>query len=329
MLVLETLCGRWLRAGEHVRNAPTLMTAKTPRAQAAPPQPAYRFGERLRVRGLTNTASGMPTAALADEILLEGEGQVRALLSCNGNPAVAWPNQHKTARALCSLELMVQIDPWMSQTARLADYVLAPKMSLEMAGMSQMTDVQATWFTGYGPSDSFAQYTDAIATPPEESDLIEEWEVFYGLARRMDLPLSINAQIGLPITPIEVDMRSKPSTPELLQMLSRGSRVPLEEVRKHPHGEFFPTPAIVVQPKDPDWPHKLDVGNADMMEDLERPRSRPHTRTTSRRAAQRCSDWCVGGCRISSIPRAEARRRDGEQHPTLRSCIPTTSPNSA
>jgi len=42
----------------------------------------------------------MPTAALPDEILLPGEGQVRALISCAGNPAAAFPDQRKTVAAL-------------------------------------------------------------------------------------------------------------------------------------------------------------------------------------------------------------------------------------
>jgi anaerobic selenocysteine-containing dehydrogenase len=32
----------------------------------------------------------MPTAALADEILTPGDGQVRALIVVGGNPVLAW-----------------------------------------------------------------------------------------------------------------------------------------------------------------------------------------------------------------------------------------------
>jgi anaerobic selenocysteine-containing dehydrogenase len=49
-----------------------------------------------------------------------------------------------------------------------------------------------------------------------------------------------------------------------------GSRVPLEEVKRHPHGAEFPAdPPIVVGPKEDGWPGRLDVGNADMVADLE------------------------------------------------------------
>src|SRR5206468_226563 len=65
VLVLETLCGHWLRAGERARAAPTLMPPPVYKAQAEPPA-AWSLGDPLRVRSLTNTRAGMPTAALAD-----------------------------------------------------------------------------------------------------------------------------------------------------------------------------------------------------------------------------------------------------------------------
>ena len=99
-LCLTTICGRWQRAGGRVTRPNTLMPAYTAKAQAHPPYEGWGFGEHLRVRGLTDTAAGMPTAALADEILLEGDGQVKALICVGGNPMAAWPDQRKTHRAL-------------------------------------------------------------------------------------------------------------------------------------------------------------------------------------------------------------------------------------
>ena len=57
-----------------------------------------------------------------------------------GNPAIAFPDQHKTVAALKRLELLVQIDPWMSETSRLARYVIAPRMPLESASVTSMLD---------------------------------------------------------------------------------------------------------------------------------------------------------------------------------------------
>ena len=41
--------------------------------------------------------------------------------------------------------------------------------------------------TGY--PEPYAQYAPAVVEPPAGSDVIEEWELFYGLAQRMGLQL--------------------------------------------------------------------------------------------------------------------------------------------
>jgi anaerobic selenocysteine-containing dehydrogenase len=85
---------------------------------------------------LTDTAAGLPTAALADEILTPGEGQVRALFVIGGNPMVSWPNHAKTRRALESLELLVVVDPMRSATAELADYIIGPRLGFESPALT-------------------------------------------------------------------------------------------------------------------------------------------------------------------------------------------------
>lgn len=260
VLVLDTLCGHWPRAGRRVRNPGTLMPRRPAKAQARSPWQAYGFGEQLRVRGLTDTVAGLPTTALPEEILQPGEGQVRALLSMNGNPAVAFPDQLLTHRALETLELLVQIDPWMSATARLADYVIAPLMPLEVAGTSYFTDAHLLIGNGYGPVDAYAQVTASVAAAPAGSDLIEEWELYYGLAQRLGLALDLAGH--------RLDMATKPMTDTLLAMLHSGGRVSLDEVRQHPHGALFPDENIVVEPADLGWAGRFDIGNIDMMRDI-------------------------------------------------------------
>ena len=76
---IQTLCGRWMRAGEPVPNPFVLLPQKVAKAQADARTPAFGFGEQLRVRNLGDNAGGLPTAALADEILVEGEGGPRAV----------------------------------------------------------------------------------------------------------------------------------------------------------------------------------------------------------------------------------------------------------
>jgi len=72
-LCLNTICGRWSRAGEKVGRPNVMLPAYTARAQPHAPYQAWGYGEKMRVRGLTNATCGMPTAALADEILLKAK----------------------------------------------------------------------------------------------------------------------------------------------------------------------------------------------------------------------------------------------------------------
>lgn len=164
LLALKTVCGHWKRAGERITNPGVFLPRATAKAQPAEPTRAWGFGEKMRVRGLANTAAGLPTAALADEILLPGEGQVRALISVGGNPIAAWPDQLKTWEAMKALELNVMLDIKMSATSKLAHYVIAPKLSLEVPGFTFPTESLTPYAMGY-PAP-YGQYSPAIAEPP-------------------------------------------------------------------------------------------------------------------------------------------------------------------
>jgi len=271
-LVLETLCGHWMREGELVRRAPTLLPCPVYRAQAHDPTPAYGLGEHMRVGGLSQTAAGMPTGALPDEIHTPGEGRVRALFSVGGNPVIAWPDQLRTLRALESLDLFVQFDPWMSASARVADYVIAPTMFYETPSVTLLTDFLITMPTYYGPAQAHAQHTEAIVDLPPGSDVIAEWEFIYGIAQRMGLSLLIRPMSLAPGSSTglgyAVDMADPPPAHELIQMLAAHGRVPLDEVRQHPSGASLMDPNLVVQPREAGWQGRFELANRDMLRDL-------------------------------------------------------------
>lgn len=274
VLNLNTLCGRWQRAGDKVFEPPTLGQPTYAKAQALPPYPeyAYGFGEKIRVRNLRNTASGLPTAALADEILLDGEGRVRCLISHGGNPVAAWPDQLKTEAAMKTLDMLVQIDVTMSATAKMADYVIAVKHPLECAGTTLAQEYLSGYAVGFGATDAYAQYTPPIVEPPDSSDLIEDWEFFYGLAQRMGLaltlkPISFNGVVR--VKGHQLDMENKPESEALLDMITHGSRIPLDTVRENPGGNLYPDPPVFVEPKEAEWQGRLELANQQMMQDLQ------------------------------------------------------------
>jgi anaerobic selenocysteine-containing dehydrogenase len=267
LLNLEAVCGHYLRAGEVVRNPGTLLpTHCAPKAQASPPRSPYPNDRPpFRVRGLSETVAGPPTAALPDEILLDGPSQIRALISLSGNPAAAIPGKRKVIEALRSLDLLVQIDPWMSETAQLAHYVIAPTVWLEAAGATVVQDYITKMAPGYGYADSYAQYSPAVASRPRGAELIEEWQFFYRLARHLGVQLSLQGRM-LGSTSIEpIDMTREPDPDDLLGLISSSGRVTFDGVRRHDSGAFHPQPTVIVAGQDPDWSGKLELADPAMI----------------------------------------------------------------
>lgn len=88
-----------------------------------------RWGSR--VRGLGEIFGELPVACLAEEIETPGEGQVRALITLAGNPVVSTPNAGRLDPALASLDFMVSLDLYVTETSRHADVILPAPSPLE------------------------------------------------------------------------------------------------------------------------------------------------------------------------------------------------------
>jgi len=86
---------------------------------------------KSRVRELPEVMGEFPVATLADEIETPGEGQVRALLTIMGNPALSTPDSGRLEAALEDLEFMVSVDIYCNETTRHADVILPPPSLLE------------------------------------------------------------------------------------------------------------------------------------------------------------------------------------------------------
>ncbi len=247
-IVLNIICGRVNREGDRIESGWFLFPETPRRAQVNPPTTAVT-GHPSRIRGLRGYRGEMPTAALAEEILEPGDGQVRALIVSGGNPVVAWPDQELTLRALRDLELLVVVDHRMTATAELADWVIAPKLSLERADVPHLMD---RWFR--------MPYTNSTpVTVDATDDVHNEWEVFWELARRL------GSRIPLPGGPIPMDHH--PTDEEVIDLAYAGSRMPLAEVRARPNA-VHPELAIVVQPADPAATARFTLAPPDLMEEL-------------------------------------------------------------
>ena len=272
-LCLNTLCGRWGREGDIAAFPNALLPAFTPKAQAYPPYPPV--GETaMRVRGLKQNASGMPTAALSDEILMDGPGQVKALFCVGGNPMLAWPDQARTEAALRKLELLVVFDYHMTATADLAHYVIASPLSLEVPAATNF--VESLKYTGVtrGFEQAWAQYAPKVVDPPDGSDLMDDREFFFRMAQHLGLQLEwINnygygPHVEASQDRFTLDMSRVPSVDELLELSCRRSRIPLDLVKKYPHGHVFEEVSLPIEPADAECKAKLELGDARMMGEL-------------------------------------------------------------
>lgn len=77
-----------------------------------------------RIGGYHSHAGGLPGGILADEILTEGDEQIRALLVIGGNPLTSVPDETRLREAFEALDLLVCIDIFQNQTGALADVLL-------------------------------------------------------------------------------------------------------------------------------------------------------------------------------------------------------------
>jgi len=247
---INAICGRHYRAGEKLPNAGVLSPLAPRLAQAVPPQPEWLTGIRSRVSDdigevTVLTANGplkeMPTAICADEILMEGEGQIKALICVGGNPLLAWPGQEKAFKALNNLDLLVCIDYKMSDTAKMADYVIGSKLCLERDDLTVLTDI---WY-----EKPYSHYTKAVVEA--EGDVIEEWELFWELGKRLGLELEVGGQA--------LDMVDMPSKYSILDKMTTGSRVPLEEIYSRDGGHVYDVADVLIEPADPATKGLLDL----------------------------------------------------------------------
>lgn len=93
-------------------------------AMATGARPAGYARYHSRVSGYPEFSGELPVAALAEEILTPGTGQIRALVTFAGNPALSLPNGRLLERALGSLEFMASFDIYVNETTRFADYIM-------------------------------------------------------------------------------------------------------------------------------------------------------------------------------------------------------------
>ncbi|MFS2125441.1 molybdopterin oxidoreductase family protein [Pseudomonas sp. Pseusp97] len=174
-----------------------------------------------RVSGLPEYGGELPVAALAEEMLTEGEGQVRALVTVAGNPVLSTPNGRRLEQALDGLEFMLSVDLYINETTRYADLILPPTAPLEH-------DHYDTTFNVFAVRN-VTRFNEAIL--PKPAGALHDWEIFVGLAK------AYAARMGAELKPtmapeqmIEMGLRFGPYGD------ASEHRLNLARLREYPHG---------------------------------------------------------------------------------------------
>jgi anaerobic selenocysteine-containing dehydrogenase len=164
----------------------------------------------------------------------------------------------------------------MSNTARMAHYVIPDFMAMESPGTTMYTEY--TKYYGlwtHAHEFPYAMYSPALVAPPEGADLMEPAKVFQRIARKLGLQLVAYANpagvgqhwekppVAIPL-PSDRDVEAE----ELIDILATGSRVSMDEIRRHPHGKIYPECDDIVLPREPTCDARMDLAAPSMMAEL-------------------------------------------------------------
>lgn len=254
---LNVLCGRYLRAGERVPNPGVVGPNRDFHAEVVPPFRPWEQEPKLP-SGHGRIMGEFPSGKLVEQLLRKDHHRIRAMFVNGANPAVCLPDQPKAIEGLRALDLLVSIDPYMTETAKLCHYILPPKLAFERHDV-----VTPPWVENYLASVPFAQYLPPVVSPPAGSDVIDDWYLYWALARRLHLPLQF---AGKPMPGLEED-GLPPSSVDLLAQLLENARVPFATLRTHPDG-YLNTEVRHVLPARPGAKHRFALAPPDVFAEI-------------------------------------------------------------
>jgi len=169
------------------------------------------------VRKLPEFGGELPVAALAEDILLEGEQAIKGLVTVAGNPALSTPNGTQLERAFDKLEFMVSIDIYLNETTKHADVILPPATGLE-------NDHYDIVFHGLA-IHNHAKYSEALFEP--KPGAMRDWEILKELTIRLSDLNEEQQAMAAAVTPqMMLDGGFKRS----------GSEITVKKMLESPHG---------------------------------------------------------------------------------------------
>jgi len=255
----------------------------------------YRGKTHSRVRGLTGFSGEIPVAAMAEEMTTPGEGQVRGLFSCAGNPVLTTPDGRAVDAALAGLECYVAIDIYLNESTRHAHYILPPAPFLTQYHYDMV-------FNGFA-----VRRVAKLSMPMREraEDERGDWEIFNGLGA------AFAAAVGKPWQPLP------PPQMMIGMALARGpDKLTMEALVAAPHGlDLGPlAPSLLRRLETPSG--AIECAPAFLMEELARVDAvtASISANASVSAASGCASGAAGANDLLLIGRRHVRSNNSWMH---------------
>ena len=171
---------------------------------------------KSRVHGLPEFTGEFPVATLADEILIPGDDQIKAMITIAGNPVLSTPNGKHLEEAFASLEFMVAIDIYLNETTKYAHIILPTTTGLE-------TPLYDLIFHQFAIRNT-AKYSEALFEKTEVQK--HDWEILKELTQRF--------------TGKENPLNLEQTLDHMLQFNTYSTtKLTVSSLKEHPHGLDF------------------------------------------------------------------------------------------
>ncbi|MBL4865507.1 MAG: molybdopterin-dependent oxidoreductase [Pseudomonadales bacterium] len=131
---------------------------------------------QTRVSKLPEFGGQLPVVTMAEEILTEGKGQIKTMITHAGNPVLSTPDGKQLEKALESLDFMVSIDFYINETTQYANVILPPTGPLEHDHYDMAFHIFAIRNT--------TKYSPALFKAGKGTK--HDWEILLGLCTRID-----------------------------------------------------------------------------------------------------------------------------------------------
>jgi len=167
-----------------------------------------------RVSGKPYYNGEFPVGVMIEEMETPGEGQIKGMFICAGNPVLSTPNGLRLEEAIKNLDFFVSIDIYKTETNRHADIILPVATGLASSNFDIVFHANAVRNT--------AKYYSALFPRSEEERY--DWEVLRDLT---------NAYLGISDSGLTPDL--------MLDSLLQGGKygkegLSVKKLKEHPHG---------------------------------------------------------------------------------------------